>query len=582
MKNKFILALTLVFVMAFNVFAGCAFMGTNSQNYYNTVIAKVGDVEITKSELVNAYNSYGYDYVQSSGYSVEEALDAIVDQLVNREVLVKYISDNYASIFNTTDLEPWEKGQIWQTTFDYVNESELLDYINNIRKDQGMEEIKVSESDTTTTTTTYTRDAYNRQIHIEYDIADGSITKITRAETQHDESIRHTIDDFKFEYYGDSSEKEKNINKLAIQQFYTALRVNYKNKHNVKTVNLSDQELLNDHLNDLYDNNRKSYIITKFQENYEDSKEITFDAILTKVKETIKLNAQKYGDEANKSSYISAVQKDASTIYYHPYQNELVYVTHILIKYDKDDTNYNLRDVLKGKLDSGELTQEEYEQAMSDTALGNECKVYKYENGVMGDEPTDMNANDLYAMIDNELSTITNEKERLNKFIDFAYEYNQDTGMFSSEYFYTVQLDTTYADTMVAEFADLSRKLYNEKGVGSYGICFTDYGAHIVYIAGLVENLIVDNAEDTTLDTITIDQLRNIEIPTNRYLSGEKAFNPNSEPYKTMLDVFAEKVNSSDYNTTYITEKIKEMKNALNEQGIKITTYKNRYSDLYK
>ena len=51
MKKKILFTITLAFVMFFNVFAGCSFIKTDTTKYYNTIVAKVGDSEITKYEL---------------------------------------------------------------------------------------------------------------------------------------------------------------------------------------------------------------------------------------------------------------------------------------------------------------------------------------------------------------------------------------------------------------------------------------------------------------------------------------------------------------------------------------------------
>ena len=570
MKKKILYTITLAFVMFFNVFAGCSFIQTNTSKYYNTVVAKVGDVEITKYELLSNYNNYGYDYVENSGYTVEEAVNTVLDQIINREVLNMYITENYQDLFGVSELQKYEISEIWRNVFDGVNK-EVLNYLNAIRKNQGLEEL--SSDDFTTEDVKYLRNNYYPYIEIHRN-ANGEIVKINQTPSTHDVNLDIDIDDFEFTFYGESSNLNERMNDLARKQFYAYL----KSVNTDKDLD-TNEKLLTNYLNESFKSYKKGYIIEKFQEVYENNKEISIHDILEKYKDYVRTDYQKYGDEANKADYISAVQSDASSVYFHPYEEELVYVTHILVKYDKNSEDYNLKQEYKDKLEKGVITQAEYDNIMAnqDVYLGTECEVYEMVDGAFGENPTSMNAVDLYRTIDTELSKIDNKSERLNKFIDYAYLYNQDTAMFSSQDFYTVQLDKeNYSDTMVEEFADLSRKIYNEQGAGNYGICYTNYGAHIVYVVGAVSNRVVDSIAD--LDTLTIDQLYNAEILSNEYAyvkDSEKT--DNGARNKTVLDVFASIVKVSDYNN-YIEIKINEIKNDMGKNSIVI--YKNRYKDL--
>ena len=570
MKKKILFTITLAFVMFFNVFAGCSFIQTNTSKYYNTIVAKVGDVEITKYELLSNYNNYGYDYVENSGYTVEEAINTVLDQIINREVLNMYITENYQKLFGVSELQKYELSEIWRNVFDGVN-GEVLNYLNAIRKNQGLEELEQDEL--VTEDVKYLRKPYYPSIQLHRN-ANGEIVKITQVPKTHDVNLDLTIDDFEFEFYGESSKLNERMNDLARKQFYAYLK-------SVSTDKDADtnEKLLKNYLEESFKNYKKGYIIEKYQEVYENNKEIAIHDILEKYKDYVRTDYQKYGDPANKADYISAVQSDASSIYFHPYQEELIYVTHILVKYDHNNDDFNLKQDYKDKLDKGIISQAEYDNVMAnqDVYLGSECEVYQMVDGMFEENPTSMNAVDLYRTIDAELSQITNDRERLDKFIDYAYLYNQDTAMFSSKDFYTVQLDKeNYSDTMVEEFADLSRKIYNEQGVGNYGICYTTYGAHIVYVAGVVGNRVVESIND--LDTLTVDQLYNAEIISNEYAivkDSEKI--ENEVRNMTLLDTFASYVKVSDYNN-YIEIKINEIKNDMGKDSVII--YKNRFKDL--
>ena len=75
-------------------------------------------------------------------------------------------------------------------------------------------------------------------------------------------------------------------------------------------------------------------------------------------------------------------------------------------------------------------------------------------------------------------------------------KYNQDDGMISAlnnqTQYYTVNLDTNVADTMVKPFADASRELYSSDGSKDYTLYATpvlsDYGYHFIFCIGVVKN----------------------------------------------------------------------------------------------
>ena len=70
--SKFIICLCL---MCSFVFAGCNLVQRNTDRYLNRTVATIGnEITITKKDLITAYNSYGYQYVQNYGYTSEKAL----------------------------------------------------------------------------------------------------------------------------------------------------------------------------------------------------------------------------------------------------------------------------------------------------------------------------------------------------------------------------------------------------------------------------------------------------------------------------------------------------------------------------
>ena len=72
MKKK--IATLLMFLFScLSIFTGCNLFGSNNYNSLNAVVATSGDIEITREQLINAYNSSGYYYDNYYGKTREEA-----------------------------------------------------------------------------------------------------------------------------------------------------------------------------------------------------------------------------------------------------------------------------------------------------------------------------------------------------------------------------------------------------------------------------------------------------------------------------------------------------------------------------
>ena len=83
-------------VMSIGLLAGCNLVELNKTKYYNQTVTEIvykGDKEtkkFTMEELLQAYNTYGYQYVQN-GSTAEEALSQTVELMVQRYLLVEKI-----------------------------------------------------------------------------------------------------------------------------------------------------------------------------------------------------------------------------------------------------------------------------------------------------------------------------------------------------------------------------------------------------------------------------------------------------------------------------------------------------------
>ena len=141
MKKK-VFSLVLCLVMCASVLAGCNLFGTNWEQYYNEVVATINydyvsggithteSVDITKRELINAYNSYGYNYEESYNYTREQAINMTLETVINRKLMAKYVErtaeDNGEPLFNDA-----EKTYLWEETYDALLDN-LYTYYEDI------------------------------------------------------------------------------------------------------------------------------------------------------------------------------------------------------------------------------------------------------------------------------------------------------------------------------------------------------------------------------------------------------------------------------------------------------------------
>ena len=91
----------------------CGLFEINTDRDMKQVVAtvdidKTGDGQadkIYKRELISGYLSYGYQYVQSYGYTVSQAYELILDNLVNNEIIVQKARHEMASTVSAEDAQ---------------------------------------------------------------------------------------------------------------------------------------------------------------------------------------------------------------------------------------------------------------------------------------------------------------------------------------------------------------------------------------------------------------------------------------------------------------------------------------------
>ena len=208
--KKFTTIVMTCLIMLVVVLTGCSTFSINKVQYYNEVLAKVGDECITRFDLVNAYNSYGYStYVTQQGQTEKDALVSTMDLLVQRKLTVKYALDN-PDKYSLTD---YEINNVYRATVDYLLES-VDSNMQTARKIYNLELDKEAEQ-STEDEQTYKLSEYDYEKRVK--VVDGQITYINTDPEQGKDKIEPVIDEKYVNDYNDYTQNQ--IVKALLAQF---------------------------------------------------------------------------------------------------------------------------------------------------------------------------------------------------------------------------------------------------------------------------------------------------------------------------------------------------------------------------
>lgn len=268
------------------VLTGCNLFGTDLETYYNTVVATINysyelngetieeSENVTKRELITAYKSYGQDYVNNYGYTQQEAIEATLDTILNRKLMIKDVEvdakRNNVALFNER-----ETSYLWQSTYDAFYDN-LLTYYNEVL---GIEEDE--ESTDEEVTGVYTR--YNpNATYYTYTDSEGrlqyGVKKTTSVATVSGEYTPMYLDDvaYDYEYQKDGVYIFKELIYDTIKAYTTDTQWQSALNRYISTVrdNYSyvdfedDDEVFYFELDRIYDIVRDNYCIEKYEEIY--------------------------------------------------------------------------------------------------------------------------------------------------------------------------------------------------------------------------------------------------------------------------------------------------------------------------
>ena len=539
--RKRIICLIVAIVMCCSAFAGCNLVTFDQERDDNKVVISVASYEIKspdgqktykteenkiyKSNFKTVYNYYTYYYQQYYGYTAEQVVELLVENLATERIVLNlanaYIDFGYISI------DTYDRNTIDQNVYTAID-SAISSARTEILEERG---ITVSDdadhdhaSDSSSSDTTYpvksddagVYDSLTRDELVEMCIARGLVSKpATDAEQDAIDAItvrqlkdKLTKDDRKnVEKWTPSLSRYPGLNAYDEESRSLELESLKRALKNIKKAVLASLDITAEqaakveeeykHFEDVTNQKGLSYVYGELQgtttaylyagESYEDQQKLTLlEEYITGTVEVTRadveavyastLAAQKnsYADE---TAYEKAIGNDTKLLYF-PDSNHF-FVKHVLIPFSDAQTT-----ALNAYKNSVEATVKGNYEDYRDR-LANEIMSYEHVDGEDFGSPISVNT--IYNEIVNKVNGAATLYEKERAFDDLIYKYNTDPGIFGKTYGYMEKYDLgSSTESYMAEFAAAARKLYEGGVEGAIsGKVVTDYGVHVLYLSKL-------------------------------------------------------------------------------------------------
>ena len=531
MKRKFTIIIMAVLMLSMSVLTGCSLITRNWEKYYNAVVSTIIDqdknkIEITKRDLITAYNSYGYYFEQYYGQTREEAVKSTLEQLESRKLTIR-ASEKMFKEKNGNDqiLTDKEKAYLWKETSDALEEN-FMSYVNQVTGTTSKEE---EEDDSAIKFNSYEKQAIlNEQNVIEKVkgldelLSDFEFDPANAKDIANPEDKKLIYDNLVKLVMSTSG----NVYSKAFNEYRKALERSEEGLTSIKdkTVTaLFDREI--DRIYKvLYDN----FMIEKYSDSFKDkstTSNVTNSKLLELYTNKVLSSYNQYVLEGD-SEYENNVLSGLKDIYYFKDgQNDTKFytVSHVLFKFsDAQTEQYNKA---KSDLEAGRISINVYNEKMDALydAITPTVRAKDSTTGIYNEvEDKDLmvyerSAKTLYEEIKYQVEHagdgLTDKNQiaiaKAEKFNEFIYKYNEDPGIMNAEFNYVMGVNKSQAteddfieladgrryksySQMVSEFTLAGAELYND-GEGQIGdlsgMVMTENGIHIMMYTGECKNL---------------------------------------------------------------------------------------------
>jgi len=536
--------LALLFMFLFTcltVLAGCNLFDTNNYASLSSVVATSGSIEITREQLINAYNSSGYYYDNYYGYTREEALKRTITDLVNRQYLLNYIAEQ-EKLDTRFSLTEKEKYDAIKETWDYVDSS-IANYVKQVRKDLNLSTTDLSTEDESSSSSS--KSEYSAKTVYSSKFEQETSGRIIKKVTEDNDYVpeNKTIYDYRLKL----SSTNKDYENLVWTKYITTLK---KNQSSYNYSDTSDKATFNRELEKIYKTNIENAKLQKFEDIFKDNFGLDYDKdndvyyvnnktlldIIEKYSSIYNSNKELYNlsytnniynlDESSQNEFYNTVTNSSSRENYYFYgsptdDETLLTCVHILVKFTETQKN-NIENYKNDPLVQENLAALLANEKSQEKTLATERDAEGKEI-----EGSTIDVKTLFNKLSEEIDKITVPyssskyiEEVVKVFDKYIYTYNQDSGIMNAKFDYVVGTKTS---GMVASFTEVVRKLYNEgvadysskevkadynedvtlsfpKGVGYAGAISAPFleeasnysGYHIVLFTGTLKNTVAD------------------------------------------------------------------------------------------
>lgn len=616
MKKK-IVALLLMCIMCLSVLTGCNLFKTDLKKYYESVVASISYVdgtyeEITKRDLLLAYSSYGSNYVQNYGYSVQQAIETTLDTIVDNKIKIKHVKEYYAAKGEDELLEN-EYTYLWESTWSALYDQLKDRYfeVNKITAPPAPEE----EQEHSLVYKEYKSQAVAKEKDGKYviEINQENVKKSVREGFKPDykrnyETIQNGIQPDKevmyeklTDLFDDKSNESKRLWGKAFDEYIRVIKENY----SYKTFK-NDEECFKFEMDRVYNILKDNYYVEKYNDIYSSETGIStlsVQELMNAYADKVVADYTTYGI-MNGSDYESQMLSSIADMDYVLEDGAQFFnVAYIKMEFGAELTEKANK--LKADYEAG--TIDDYEQQMKlqvydqvyashrDETTGEKqtevingktvTKLTERTNatklreqiidelaGEYVDEKTAKNAEEL-EYIKHQNEEIANEKAQ--KFIKYLYYYNDDDTLKNAEVNTVfgfkngeVLANSTFTD--IEDVKEAIKELYND-GKAKIGdvsrLAKADDGYYLFFFAGNVENVFKTVTSSFSLTEKDVETLMQTKL--------------NIFSDKTLFDKLYEELSSTGSSSFQALHMEKLKKEMVTGEGTGIVFYPDNYKDLY-
>lgn len=477
-------------------FMGCSTFSVDTVKFYNETVAVVDGEKITRFELINSYNNYGYSYyVSQQGLTEKEAMDKTLDLLINRKLMYNHAKNNAKYALTKYDIN-----EVYKSVIDYMDDS-FDSYLTKARVALNYDAIADAEEEEEEETAYLISDYKYEKRAI---LTTGDVIKYIGDGENKDVITSYALDVDFVENYSSKSTKEI-VTKLyakfierASQNKYGEENFNlvydkaialmsdslisyekYLRDENGKAYSSDTVGLIKRLIERVYKSELESAYVTNVQDYYQENYSFSTDKLIKKYVELCESDYASYENSVEDYySYLQNIGSSNEVVYYKPTtaEGQFGYFYHTLIPLE-DDVISEINDLKEDTRYS-----EDALNIQINAILNSETHQARNEEGVLDEEKTVIEILDEYQDY--------YYGRGVEKFIEFMFKYTSDTATLTASVPYVMGYvgDETYSG-MVTEFTDEGMRLMKNglTATSKADYIITKYGIHLLYYVGDVE-----------------------------------------------------------------------------------------------